>query len=88
MFKITIWHSIVGSSDLLDPKLKKNYDKWVLLGFFFLFALIQIVLAVWFFRAKKHKSKLEREEKIFLKNFNTPASSNVNLKSFNYRVRM
>ena len=85
-----MWHSIVGASDLLDSKIKKTADKWVLIGFSIVFVLIQIALAIWFFSAKKQKDKLEKEEAIFVKNYNLPRQLkvNVSLKSFNYRVRM
>jgi hypothetical protein len=61
------------------------------MAFALLFCSIQIVLGLWFLRAKKHKSKLEKEEKIFLKNLTVSEQTkvtNINLKNFNYRVRM
>ena len=70
---------MVGSSEIFEAKSKKLIDKWVLFGFSIVFLLIQVYLGFWFFAANKHKTKLEKEEKMFLKDFNLPRQNKANV---------
>ena len=45
-------------------------------------------MGIWFFDAKKHKNRLEKAEKIFIKNLNLTGQQKLNASFKTYRIRV